>query len=324
MKLREMILKILVVGATLLPVLVVAQQPGKTSIGFLGAGPAPTPARPDAILQAFRQSLAAHGYVEGDNVVIAARWAEGRIDQLPVLAAELVGLKVDVIVGAGAVVARAAKGVTTTVPVVFEVVIDPVADGLVMSLERPGGNLTGLTTFDPQEARKKLDLLKEVLPGLARVALLGDEALRDTKGHEEQARALGLQAQSLKISGASPDLEGVFRAMKSESAGALLVLGQPATAIHRRRIAEMAVKHRVPTLFSSPDAGGLIEYGTSLVDVSRRMAAYVDKILKGAKPAELPVEVVVRQQLVVDLRVAGEIGLTVPPEVLKRADRVVQ
>ena len=324
MKLREITLRILVVGAILLPVLAGAQQPAKITVGFLGAGPAPTPAAPDALLQTFRQSLAAHGYVEGRDVIIETRWAGGRIDQLPALAAEMVGLRVDIIVGVGAVVARAAKSVTTTIPVVFEVVIDPVADGLVASLERPGGNLTGLTTFDPQEARKKLELLKEMLPGLACVALLGDQALRNTKGHEEQARALGLQPQTLKISGANPDLEAVFEAMRRESAGALLVLGQPATAIHRRRIAEMAAKHRLPTLFSSRDTGGLIEYGTSLIEVSRRMATYVDRILKGAKPADLPIEVVIRQELIVNLRTAQEIGITIPPEVLKRADRVIQ
>lgn len=324
MKLREIILKILVVGATLLPALAVAQQPTKILVGFIGAGPAPTPAAPDPLLQTFRQSLAAQGYVDGRDVIIETRWAGGRIDQLPALAAEMVGLRVDIIVGVGAVVARAVKSATTTIPIVFEVVIDPVADGLVASLERPGGNLTGLTTFDPHEARKKLELLKEVLPGLARVALLGDQALRDTKGHEEQARALGLQPQSLKIAGASPDLEDVFQAMRRASAGALLVLGQPATAIHGRRIAELAAKHRLPTLFSSPDAGGLIYYGTSLVEVSRRMAAYVERILKGAKPADMPVEVATKQELVVNLSTAREIGVTIPPEVLKRADRVIQ
>ena len=174
---------ILALGSVLGVALSGAQQPGKmTRVGFLSTGPAPTPATPYAPLQAFRQSLDELGYVDGRDVVIETRWAEGRIDQLPALAAELVGLKVDIIVGVGAVVARAAKSATTTIPVVMAVVIDPVEDGLVANLERPGGNLTGLTTFDPQEARKKLELLKEVVPGLARVALLGDQALRDTEG----------------------------------------------------------------------------------------------------------------------------------------------
>src|SRR5215510_10392269 len=170
-----------------------AQQPGKmTRVGFLDTGPAPTPAATSYTpLQAFRRGLDELGYVDGRDVVIETRWAEGRLDQLPALAAELVGLRVDILVGVGAVVARAVKSATTTIPIVMAVVLDPV--GLVAHLERPGGNLTGLTTFDPQEARKKLALLQEVVPGLARVALLGDQALRDTlaKGHAEQARALG-------------------------------------------------------------------------------------------------------------------------------------
>src|SRR5215510_12350061 len=205
-----------------------AQQPGKmTRVGFLDTGPAPTPAATSyAPLQAFRRGLDELGYVEGPVVVIETRWAEGRLDQLPALAAELVGLRVDILVGVGAVVAQAAKSATTTIPILLVVVIDPV--GLVAHLERPGGNLTGLTTFDPQEARKKLALLQEVVPGLARVALLGDQALRDTMGHAEQARALGLQPQSLTIAGASPDLEAVFQAIRGGHADALLVLELPA------------------------------------------------------------------------------------------------
>lgn len=305
-----------------------AQQPGKmTRVGFLGTGPAPTPATPYAPLREFRQGLDELGFVDGRDVVIETRWADGRIDQLPALAAELVGLKVDIIVGVGAVVARAAKSVTTTIPVVMAVVIDPVEAGLVANLERPGGNVTGLTTFDPQEARKKLELLKEVVPGLARVAILGDQALRDKNGHEEQARAMGLQPQSLKIAGASPDLQGVFQAMERSRADALLVLELPATVAHRRRIAELAAQQRLPTLFplwGSSDPGGLLGYGTRVTKAARRLAAYVDRIVKGAQPADLPFEVVVRPELIVNLKTAQEIGVTIPPEVLKRADRVIQ
>ena len=323
---------ILALGSVLGVALSGAQQPGKmTRVGFLGTGHAPTPATPYAPLQAFRQSLDELGYVDGRDVVIETRWAEGRIDQLPALAAEMVGLKVDIIVGVGAVVGQAAKSATTTIPVVMAVVIDPVEVGLVASLERPGGNLTGLTTFDPQEARKKLELLKEVVPGLARVALLGDQALRDTKSHlirhhEEQARALGLEPQSLKIAGASPDLQGVFQAMKRSRADALLVLELPATVAHRRRIAELAAQQRLPALFAGglSDAGGLLAYGTSVTKATRRLAAYVDRIVKGAQPADLPFEVVVRPELIVNLKTAQEIGVTIPPEVLKRADRVLK
>jgi putative ABC transport system substrate-binding protein len=295
-----------------------------TRVGFLGTGPAPTPATPYALLREFRLGLDELGYVEGRDVVIETRWADGRVDQLPALAAELVGLKVDIIVGVGSVVGQAAKRATTTIPVVMAVVIDPVAVGLVANLERPGGNLTGLTTFDPQGARKKLELLKAVV--LARVALLGDQAVRDTMGHEEQARALGLQPQSFKIAGASPDLHGVFQAIERERADALLVLELPATVTHRRRIGELAAQQRLPTLFAggSSDAGGLLAYGTSVTKAARRLAAYVDRIVKGAQPADLPFEVVVRPELIVNLKTAQEIGVTIPPEVLKRADRVIQ
>ena len=314
---------ILALGSVLGVALSGAQQPGKmTRVGFLGTGPAPTPATSYAPLQAFRQGLDELGYVDGRDVVIETRWAEGRIDQLPALAAELVGLRVDILVGVGAVVARAAKSATTTIPVVMAVVIDPVN----LVAERPGGNLTGLTTFDPQEARKKLALLQEVVPGLARVALLGDQALRDTMGHAEQARALGLQPQSLTIAGASPDLEAVFQAIRREHADALLVLELPATVIHRKRIAELAAQQRLPTLFAagSSDAGGLLGYGTRVTEATRRLAAYVDRIVKGAQPADLPFGVVVRPELIVNLKTAQEIGVTIPPEVLKRADRVIQ
>ena len=319
---------ILALGSVLSVALSEAQQPGKmTRVGFLGTGPAPTPATPYAPLREFRQGLDELGFVDGRDVVIETRWADGRIDQLPVLAAELVGLKVDIIVGVGAVVGRAAKSATTTIPIVMAVVIDPVEVGLVANLEWPGGNLTGLTTFDPQEARKKLELLEEVVPGLARVALLGDQALRTFMGHhEEQARALGLQPQSLKIAGASPNLQGVFQAMERERADALLVLELPATVAHRRRIGELAAQQRLPTLFAggSSDAGGLLAYGTSVTKAARRLAGYVDRIVKGAQPADLPFEVVVRPELIVNLKTAQEIGVTIPPEVLKRADRVIQ
>jgi len=319
---------ILALGSVLGVALSGAQQPGKmTRVGFLGTGPAPTPATPYAPLREFRQGLDELGYVDGRDVVIETRWAEGRIDQLPAMAAELVGLKVDIIVGVGSVVAQAAKRATTTIPVVMAVVIDPVANGLVANLERPGGNLTGLTTFDPQEARKKLELLEEVVPGLARVALLGDQALRTFMGHhEEQARALGLQPQSLKIAGASPNLQGVFQAMERERADALLVLELPATVAHRRRIAELAAQQRLPTVFAGgvSDAGGLLGYGTRVTEAARRLAVYVDRIVKGAQPADLPFEVVVRPELIVNLKTAQEIGVTIPPEVLKRADRVIQ
>jgi ABC-type uncharacterized transport system, periplasmic component len=291
-------------------------------VGFLGTGPAPTPATSYAPLQAFRQGLDELGYVEGRDVVIDSALGGRAARPTPRLGCRTGGSQGGHPRRSRCVVARAAKSATTTIPVVMAVVIDPVN----LVAERPGGNLTGLTTFDPQEARKKLALLQEVVPGLARVALLGDQALRDTKGHAEQARALGLQPQSLTIAGASADLEAVFQAIRREHADALLVLELPATVIHRKRIAELAAQQRLPTLFAggSSDAGGLLGYGTRVTEAARRLAAYVDRIVKGAQPADLPFEVVVRPELIVNLKTAQEIGVTIPPEVLKRADRVIQ
>ncbi len=279
-------------------------------------------------MQAFRQGLANLGYVEGRDIIIEPRFSEGRHERFPELVAELVRLNVDVIALVGAVTARAAKKATTTVLIVFAVVVDPVADGVVASLERPGGNVTGITSFDPQQPRKELELLKEVIPGLRRVALLGDQGVSDflLKASEEQARALGLQPQGLKVAGATPDLEGAFAAARKERADAVLILAEPVVLVHRKRIAELAATYRMPTMFPSDwaDAGGLIAYGTSILEAAGRMAAYVDKILKGAKPGDLPVEVLTRQRLIINLKTAREIGLTIPSEVLKRADQVIQ
>lgn len=277
---------------------------------------------------AFRQGLAELGYVEGRNVVIEPRFAEGQSERLPDLAAELVRLKVDVLVVTGAVTARAAKKVVADIPIVFAVVVDPVADHVVASLERPGGNLTGVTSFDPQHARKQLELLKEVIPGLKRVAILGDQGVSEAlmKASEAQAEKVGLQTQRLRLAAPNPDLEGAFAAIKQAHADALLVLEEPLLGVHAKRIAELAANDRLPTMFapSRVDAGGLIAYGTSQVEAIHRMVAYVDKVLKGAKPSDLPVETVTRYELVVNLKTAQEIGVTIPPEVLKRADRVIK
>ena len=277
--------------------------------------------------EAFRQGLADLGYVEGRNIAIEPRFAEGQYERFPDLLAELVRHKVDIIAVTGAVTARAAKKAVTDIPIVFAVVVDPVADNVVSSLERPGGNLTGATSFDPQQAKKQLELLKEVMPGLRRVALLGDLGVSEAliKASEAQARAVGLQTQRLRVAAPSPDLEGAFAELRQEHADALLILEEPVVGVHAKRIAEMAAKDRLPTMFapSRVGAGGLIAYGTSQVEAIRRMATYVDKVLKGAKPGELSVETVTRYELIVNLKTAREIGVTIPPEVLKRADRVI-
>ena len=231
----------------------------------------------------------------------------------------------------GGVATRAAKNATSAVPIVFAVVIDPVAAGLVLDRQRPGGNRTGFTSFDPQEMRPHLEVLKEAIPGLARVAFLGDGGVPGSPEasrawDEQQARAVGLHAQTLRVRGPSPDLDGALEAARKAQAQAVLVLEMPATIEHRRRIAELAIRHRLPTLFvgSYGDSGGLITYGSSRGETGRQLAAYVDKILKGAQPGALPVERLTRHELIVNLETARSIGVTIPAALLKRADRVIQ
>jgi putative ABC transport system substrate-binding protein len=280
------------------------------------------------LFDGFRQGLAELGDVDGQNVIIEPRFAEGRYDRFPEIFAELLRLKVDVLVVTGAVTARAAKKAVTDVPIVFAMVVDPVADNVVPSLERPGGNLTGVTSFDPLQATKQFELLKEVIPGVKRVAILGDQGVSEAliKASEEQARASGLEPQPLRVSGPTPDLDAAFAAFKKEQADALLVLEEPVLGVYATRIAELAAKDRLPTVFapSRAGAGGLVAYGTSQVEAIRRMATYMDKVLKGANAGELPVETVTRYELIVNLKTAHEIGVTIPPEVVKRANRVMQ
>jgi putative ABC transport system substrate-binding protein len=319
---RVVTVVILALGTVLAPC--EAQQAAKIPrVGFLAPQGRSLP-----LFDAFRQGLAELGYVEGRNVVIEPRFAEGQPERLPDLVAELVRLKVDVLVVTGAVTARAAKKAGTDIPIVFAVVVDPVADNVVASLERPGGNLTGVTSFDPQQARKQLELLKEVIPGLKRVAILGDQGVSEAlmKASEAQAKEVGLQTQRFRVAAPNPDLEGAFAAMKQEHADALLVLEEPLLGVHAKRIADMAASDKLPTLVapSRVASGGLLAYGTSQVEAIRRMTAYVDKVLKGAKPADLPVETVTRYELTVNLKTAREIGVMIPPEVLKRAGRVIE
>jgi putative ABC transport system substrate-binding protein len=313
---------ILALGALLAPCQ--AQQAAKIPrVGFLAPQGRSLP-----LFDGFRQGLAELGYVEGQNIVIEPRFAEGHYERFPELFAELVDLKVDVIAVTGAVTTRAAKKAIAGIPIVFSMVVDPVADNVVASLERPGGNLTGVTSFDPQQARKQLELFKEVIPGLKRVAILGDQGVSEAliKASEAQAGEVGLQTLRLRVAGPNPDLEGAFAAIKQAHANGLLVLEEPVLGVFAQRIAELAAGDRLPTMFapSRVGAGGLINYGTSQVEAIRRMAAYVDKVLKGAKPETLPVETVTRYELVVNLKTAQQIGVTIPPEVLKRADKLIQ
>jgi putative ABC transport system substrate-binding protein len=300
-----------------------AQQAAKIQrVGFLAPQGRSLP-----LFDAFRQGLAELGYVEGKNIIIESRFAEGQYERFPALIDELVGLKVDVLVVTGAVTARAAKKTVTDIPIIFAMVVDPVADNVVPSLEHPGGNLTGVTSFDPQQPTKQFELLREAIPGLKRVAIMGDQGVSEAliKASEEQAHSLGLQCQRLRLT-ATTDLEGIFATIKQEHADALLVLEEPVLGVRAPKIAELATKEHLPTLFppSRVAAGGLLNYGTSQVEAIRRMAVYVDKVLKGAKPGDLSVEAITRYELIVNLKTAREIGATIPPEVLKRADRVIQ
>jgi putative ABC transport system substrate-binding protein len=305
-----------------------AQQPTKIPrIGYLGVNSLNV--NPDR-REAFRQGLRELGYVEGKNIVIEWRSAEGKQDRLPALAAELVRLKVDIIIAGGPPSTRAAKEATITIPIVMGFDNDPVADGFVASLARPGGNITGLATLAPEISGKLLELLKEVVPRLFRVAVLGTstqpgnaQSLRET---EVAAPAFGVKVQFLDIL-APKDIETAFRAAGKGHADGVLVLQSPVINSQRTQVADLAVKSRLPGIFPQSqyaNAGGLMYYGVNTVDLFRRAPTFVDKILKGAKPADLPVEQPTKFELVINLKTARQIGLTIPPNVLARADKVIR
>jgi putative ABC transport system substrate-binding protein len=282
-------------------------------------------------IEAFRQGLRDLGYLEGKNIVIEYRYAEGKDDRFPDLAAELVRMKVDIIVTATDPGVRAAKNATKTIPIVMaHVGSDPVEAGLVGSLARPGGNVTGLTSLAVEIAGKRLELLKETVPKVARVAILYDPGARGSlsqrKEAENAARLLGLTVQSWAVRGAD-GFEGVFAAMSNERPDGLFVTGGPLMFEHEKRIAGLALKSQLPSAYSrreSVDAGGLLSYGPNRADMYRRAATYVDKILKGARPADLPVEQPTKFELVINLKTAKALGLTIPRSVLSLADEVIQ
>jgi putative ABC transport system substrate-binding protein len=305
-----------------------AQQVTKVSrIGFLSALSASSMA---ARIEAFRQGLRELGYVEGKNIVIEWRWAEGKFDRLPDLAAELVRLKVDVIVSGGPVATRPAKEATVTIPIVMAFDNDPVGNGFAASLARPGGNITGLSALSPEISGKQLEILKEIVPKLSRVAVLGNSTepgnTQSLKETELAARAFKVQLQYLDV--LSPqDIEAAFRAVSKGQADAVLVAQSPVPLAHRKQLAELAVKNRLPAIYPQSDYvedGGLMSYGVSFTDLNRRAATYVDKILKGRKPADLPVEQPTKFEFVINLKAAKRIGLTIPPNVLARADKVIK
>jgi len=305
-----------------------AQQPAKVPrIGYLALGTfSVNPLRADA----FRQGLRELGYLEGKNIFIEYRYAEEKLDRLSALAAELVRLKVDVIVTRGPAPTRAAKGATATIPIVMTQDSDPVGNGFVASLARPGGNITGLSTHAPEISGKQLELLKETVPKLSHLTVLGTSTI---PGHALSLREIGLaagafniQLQYLDILGPQ-DTETAFQAASKGRADALLVLGGAVLSSQRTRILEFAVKSRLPAIYSgrtSVEAGELMSYGVNLADLDQRAATYVDKILKGTKPADLPVEQPTKFELLINLKAAKQIGLTIPPNVLARADKVIR
>jgi putative ABC transport system substrate-binding protein len=313
-------------GFIAMPAVTRAQQAGKVDrIGFLSLGSGPTAP------VTFREGLRELGYVEGRNLIIEYRWAAGKAERLPEMAAELVRLKVEVIVGVTTPGIEAARRATSTIPIVMAAVADPVGSGLVASIARPGGNVTGLTLMSTELVGKRLQLVRELLPKATRVAVLAYHGYTSaTRPYLEQMRAaaqqMGVQlvVQEVKEAG---DLPGAFTAMQRERAQALDVRGSPFSAQNAKRIVELAAHHRLPAMYdtrSFVEAGGLVSYGPSVPEMFRRAAFYVDRILKGAKPADLPVEQPTKFELVINLKAAKALGLTIPPALLVRADQVIQ
>jgi putative ABC transport system substrate-binding protein len=306
----------------------VAQQPKSIPrIGFLASGPRSASAQR---VELFQQGLRALGYVDGKNIVIEYRYADGKVEPLAALATELVRLKLDVIVTDASIAIDAVKNATKTIPVVFTLALDPVQDGQVASLARPGGNLTGFSIFAPELNGKRLELLKEAFPKITRVARIarggtsrGAQRIQDD---EVVAKGLGLGLQSILVKSAD-DLEGAFEGANRAGVQALIFPPSVFVATNQTRFIDLTAKIRLPAIYPSTsyaDAGGLMSYGPDQLDNFRRAATYVDKILKGANPADLPVEQPMKFELVINLKTAKQIGLTIPPNVLARADRVIR
>ena len=327
---RRTFLGTLAGGLLAAPLAAGAQQAAKVArVGFLATSLATGPHLTDA----FRQGLRDLGYVEGRNAVIEYRDAQGKIERLPALAAELVALKVDVIVAPNTPAALAAKQATRTLPIVFVGAGEPVASGLVTSLARPGGNVTGLSVVSPELVGKWLELLTQAVPEVSRVAVLRQPGAMDEqtekdmlKGADVAARALGVRLQFVEAQGPA-DFERAFSDMTRERAGALTVRPAPMFVSERGRLVDLAAKNRLPAVYpwrEFVDAGGLMAYGPNLANLYRRAASYVDKILNGAKPGDLPVEQPTKFELIINLRTARALGLTIPPSVLQRADQVIE
>jgi putative ABC transport system substrate-binding protein len=324
MRRREFIA--LIGGAAAWPVTAHAQQTGKMrAIGLLSPG-----SETSSVNLYFFDALAELGWIEGKNVVFERRYAENRVERLPELAAELVRLNVDVIVATGTLGPLAARQATSTIPIVMTAAGDPLGSGLVATLARPGGNVTGMSLMAPDLGGKRLELLKELLPGLARVAVLWNAAnpypaivFKETRGG---ARTLGIEVQSVEVRGPD-DFDGAFEAARKQRPDAMITVEDPLTFTYRKRIADFVTGQQLPSLSGLREfvvAGGLMSYGANSADLLRRAAGYVDKILNGAKPADLPVQQPTKFEFVINLKTAKALGVTIPPSLLARADEVIE
>ena len=321
---------LVLLGGSLLvaPALARAQPAGRVArIGFISPASASDP-RMQGLLEALRQGLRDLGYVEGRNLAIEPRWADEHYDRLPGLAADLVARRVDVIVAVAVPAIRAAKEATRTIPIVMAAVVDPVATGLVASLARPGGNVTGLSTMGPEITAKQVEMLKQIVPRAALVAVLWNPANPGNRPQlsatESASRALGMRLQSLEAR-TPADFDPAFAAMIRQRADALIVLADVMLNDNRSRLVELAAANRLPTVYGQDaGGGGLLSYSANTRDLFRRSAGYVDRILKGARPGDLPVEQANTFELVINLKAARTLGLTVPPSLLHRADRVIE
>ncbi len=309
-----------------------AQQPGKIPrIGFISGRGIPTSATPDPNARAFQQGLRDLGYTEGKNIVLELRYAEGKPDRAASLVSELLRLNVDVLVTPYSAAIDAAKQANKTIPIIIITLGEPVADGLVDSLARPGGNITGLTRLTRDLSGKRLELLKEVVPGISRVGILSDADTRvktkPFKYYEPAAHALKIQLQPLEVRGPTPDLAEAFQTAVNAGVRTLIIVRTPLLIDHRKQIAELAIKNRLPLMAEGNDfveAGCLMSYAASEPESFRRAATYVDKILKGRKPADLPVEQPTKFEFIINLTTAKQIGLTISPNVLAQADRIIK
>jgi putative ABC transport system substrate-binding protein len=304
-----------------------AQQPKKLpGIGFLAAS------REGPSVRAFQQRLRDLGYIEDKNILIAYRYVDGNVDRIPTLVTELVQLKVDVLVVATLVGIRTAKEATKTIPVIMVTTQDPVATGIVESLSRPGGNITGVTTLTRDLSGKRLELLKEAVVGIERIGVLWDVNAGPGpaiafKEYEAAARALRIPLQSLEVRGPNPDLDGAFQAAANDHISAMIMMNTLVLTRYRKQIADVAIKNRLSSMCETSDyveAGGLMSYSANQTEGYRRAAVYVDKILKGAKPGELPVEQPTKFEFVINLKTAKQIGLNIPQWTLMKADRVIK